>query len=344
MLTTVIENPTQEPVVDNPSAIKKLLGNKSYLMISAGIGIVALGIVIALILSSQNQDNREAASVANGPVKISISPTSRELKINETTTFTVFINTQSKIISGTSVRLSYPYSGQTPLLTASNPVPLIQQNDTNWQCQVAKTTVAEATVNIDLGCIYSSQTGYSNNTNVPLFSFTLKAGSTATTSPITLTFDQQRTIVADKVTNEDIAAIPASSASVTVSGGGQTATPSPTSSPAATATPTKTPTITTTPTPTPTSSSSDGYSCNHSCTANRDCQADLACIDSACRNPKCSSDTSCGCENKNVAAETATTALPQSGGPPYIVWLSILGGLFIFSGLSFALFFKNETN
>lgn len=352
MLKTVIETPMEQSPPQLESNLKpdssstfpltKLAGNKTYLIGLAGIGVVILGIVVSLILSSQNQDTRKDASVVGGPVKVSISPTTRDLNVNETTTLTVFINTQAKTISGLATRLSYPFASQTPLVTASDPTPLIQQSDPNWQCQVAKTSTTTTAVNIDFGCIYSGQAGYSNDKNIPLFSFTLKAGAITTTSPITIAFDPQQTIVVDKNTGEDIAAIPSGTTVVSVVG--QTAnTPTPTQSPTPTPTPKIAPAATTTPTPTPTPTvPSSGYSCNHTCTASRDCQTDLTCINSFCRSSKCSSDTSCKCENKDVAKETSTSALPQSGGPPYIVWLSILGGLLIFSSLSFTLFLKTE--
>lgn len=62
--------------------------------------------------------------------------------------------------------------------------------------------------------------------------------------------------------------------------------PSPTPSP----TPSLTPTPTVTPTPVPQLSS-----CNNACNQNSDCQSGLICTEGSCRNPSCSTQTSCQC-------------------------------------------------
>jgi len=355
MLKTVIEEQTAVATpINKYSGLKKILTSQNYLISLIGLGIVMLGVIVAMVLSTQNQDQRKDASVADGQVKVSIAPSSREINVNETTTLTTFIDTQNKKISGLAVRLSFPFTGQTPPLTASNPTPLIQQNDPNWQCQVSKTTVATSVVNIDFGCIYSAQTGYSSDKNVPLFSFSLKAGDKPTTAPISLSFDPQQTIVVDKASGQDIAAVPAGTAAISILGQAvNTPTPTPTRSPNPTATPTPpaatptptasnrqsnpTPTITPTPTTQP-----SGLSCNQVCIATRDCASHLTCSNGYCKNAKCPSDNTCQCAGKDVAKESSTSALPVSGGPSHTIWLSIIGGLLIFSGLSFTLFLKTD--
>ncbi len=377
--------PTSSPSTISPAVKSSLIHNKSFVFGTVGILILAAGIGAAVFLSSQSQDSRKQASVPGGPVQISITPTEKTINVGETSTFTTFINTQGRMIAGISVRLSYTFSGSAPLLTASNPTPLIQQTNTSWNCMIAKTTVAEGKVNIDLGCTTSDTSGYSNSTNTPLFSVSLTAGQTSTSSPVVLAFEPNLTMVVDKQSGEDIAATPSSSASVTIVSNTATATPtpSPTAPAAATATPTPTgqtaATATPTPTrsttaatatPTPTRSSITGtptptgqttatatptrtptptntsstttYSCNHTCSANRDCQSSLACLNGYCRDPRCPSDTTCGCQNKNVASESGTSTLPESGGAPYSIWLSILGGLLIFSSINFAILLKKQ--
>ena len=365
----VIPAPPASSIVTNSApAQNSLIHNKSFVFGVAGVLLLAVGVGAAVLLSSQSQDSRKQAAVEGGPVQISITPTTKTIGVGETSTFTTLINTQGRLISAITVRLSYTYSGSAPLLSASNPTPLIQQQtNTSWNCMIAKTTVAEGKVNIDLGCTSSDTTGYSNSTNTPLFSVALTAGQTPTTTPIVLAFDPALTIVTDKQTAEDIAAIPSSSAAITIAGAAATATPIPSSTPtpsptapaAATATPsptrsatanTPTPsptgqaTSTTTPTPTPTNtaSSTTNYSCNHTCSANQDCQSDLACLNGYCRDPRCPTDTTCQCQNKNVASESGTSTLPESGGAPYAIWLSILGGLLIFSSINFAILLKRQ--
>lgn len=79
------------------------------------------------------------------------------------------------------------------------------------------------------------------------------------------------------------------------------------------------------------STSSTGASCNQSCTATRDCASGLSCVSGSCRASQCSSDTSCGCADVDVAAQNGTTQLPQSGFDQTLA-LSILGLLFLLGG------------
>ena len=310
------------------------------------LGIIALGIVTALLLSTQNQDSRKDASVGNGTVELSVSPTTKNIAPDESSSFTVSLNTNGKVIGALSARLSYPFSGAAPQITASNPNVVNSQ----WTCNIKKTEIKTSQVNIDVGCTASGNPpAYSNTTAAPLFSFTVTAGQTATTTPITIAFDTTQTIAVD-ANNNDIAMIPRTNAVINVTGSSvaPTATPTPTraaASPTATPTPTTAtagPTATPTPTTASDSNSTHNYSCNHTCTANRDCQSDLACLSGYCRDPRCSSDTSCDCDNLDVASKTNTTSLPKSGGVSYTILLSILGGLLVFSGINFALWVKNQ--
>ena len=79
---------------------------------------------------------------------------------------------------------------------------------------------------------------------------------------------------------------------------------------AATATPTPTATATSTPTSTPTATATP-KSCNLSCDANADCQNNLICSGSMCRNPECLGETDCVCP----PAATATPRLVYNPTP-----------------------------
>lgn len=77
--------------------------------------------------------------------------------------------------------------------------------------------------------------------------------------------------------------------------------------------------------------STTGLSCNQSCTATRDCRSGLSCISGSCRASQCSSDSSCGCADVDVAAANGTTELPQSGFDQTLA-LTLLGLLFLLGG------------
>jgi hypothetical protein len=79
------------------------------------------------------------------------------------------------------------------------------------------------------------------------------------------------------------------------------------------------------------SSTTTGLTCNQACSATRSCTSGLSCISGYCRVDRCSSDTSCGCADVNVAAENGTTQLPESGFDQTLA-MSILGLLFLLGG------------
>lgn len=290
---------------------------------------MSVGVIIALVLSSNSVDPRKNASVPGGTVEVSISPTSRTLAAGESTTLTVTLDTKGTPISGIAARIAYPFSGTQPLLTASNPNPIINQQDSNWDCQVVSTTVGTNVVQIDLGCLYIAQSGFISSTPITLESFTVTAGTATTATPFTLAFEPGSTVVTAKSNGEDIAAIPTSSSVITVSAGSTspTASPTPTSSP--------TPMVTATPTPT----TAPGLAvCNQTCIASRDCTSGLSCVSGRCRSTRCENDTTCLCSDYDVASASGTTALPNSGSVTTTTLLLLLGSLFIISGGSYLLY------
>lgn len=294
---------------------------------------MSVGVIIALVLSSNSVDPRKNASVPGGTVEVSISPTSRTLAAGESTTLTVTLDTKGTPISGIAARIAYPFAGTQPLLTASNPNPIISQQDSNWDCQVVSTTVGTNVVQIDLGCLYVAQSGFISSTPVTLESFTVTGGSATTATPFTLAFEPGSTVVTAKSNGEDIAAIPTSSSVITVSAGAApTASPTPT-----TAVPTASPTPNLSATPTPTLAPGLAI-CNQTCIGTRDCTDGLSCISGRCRSTRCENDTTCLCTDYDVASASGTTALPTSGSVTTTALLLLLGSLFIISGGSYLLY------
>lgn len=116
----------------------------------------------------------------------------------------------------------------------------------------------------------------------------------------------------------------------------KTGTPTPTLPPDVTPTKTPTPTLTNTPTatppdvtntPTPTSPpTTPVVTCNETCTVNTDCGSGLVCLDSVCRNPSCSEEADCLCEE---IAIVPTPKIPVSGAPSVMGVTTIAGGLLL---------------
>ncbi len=307
---------------------------KAIIITLGGILIMSVGVIVALVVSSSSVDPRKSASVPGGTVEVSLSPSARTLNSGESTTVTVTLDTKGTPISGIAVRVLYPFSGTVPSMTASNPNPLIAQRDSNWSCQVVSTTVDTNVVKIDLGCLYVAQDGFISSTPIPLESFTLTAGSVSVSTPYTLSFEPASTVVTSKASGEDIAAIPTNSSIITVSAA-TAATPSPTIG--VTATPT--PTISTTATPTPISGLAV---CNQTCIATRDCESGLSCLNGRCRTERCANDTTCLCTDYNVASQSGTTELPDSGSVTYTTLLIVIGSLLTISGGSYFLYAFNK--
>ncbi|MBP9781182.1 hypothetical protein KBC89_00850 [Candidatus Woesebacteria bacterium] len=312
------------------SLATSLRSPKAIIITLGGILIMSIGVIIALVVSSSSVDPRKSASVPGGTVEVSLSPTARTLNPGESTTVTVTLDTKGTPISGIAVRVLYPFSGTAPSMTASNPNPLISQRDSNWSCQVVSTTVDTNAVKIDLGCLYVAQAGFISSTPIPLESFTLTAGSVSVSTPYTLSFEPASTVVTSKATGEDIAAIPTNTSIITVS-----------ATTAATPTPTPTPTIGITATPTPTSIPGLAV-CNQTCIATRDCESGLSCLSGRCRTERCANDTTCLCTDYNVASQSGTTELPDSGGVTYTMLLILIGSLLTISGGSYFLYAFNK--
>lgn len=80
-----------------------------------------------------------------------------------------------------------------------------------------------------------------------------------------------------------------------------------------------------------TTTTTSGAACNQACTASRDCVSGLTCVGGYCRDSRCSSDTSCGCADVDVAAQQGTTELPETGFDQTTT-MAILGLLFVLGG------------
>lgn len=283
------------------------------------------GLFLVYRLTQSDQDVRQQASTGSGTATVSISPTTAQINTNASQIFTVSFNPQGESISGISVRLQFPIANNQTLLTPATPIAIVTQSDQNWNCPVTSTENTATMGVIDVGCIFLATTGFTSQSNVPLFTVSISAGTTATTNPITLSFDPVQTVITRKRDNQDVAAIPQSVANITIVGS-PSATPTPTRPPSPTATTTPTPGVTTSPThaltPTPTSAL---LACNHECLANRDCSTGLTCISGRCLSDRCPADATCACLDYDPTVDSGSTQLPDSGSISETLFSLILG-------------------
>jgi hypothetical protein len=219
------------------------------------LGVIVLvgGVVAGVFLIKQRQQLINKAAVPGGLATVSLFPTSGTFNVGDTFPVSVYFNTSGIAISGITIRLTYPYSGVSPEVTASNIFinPMIERSS-DWNCPTKTVSAEGGNVIVDIACANIGASGYSNNADTLLATFDLTVGKTPATNPLVLRFDTSQSIITQKSNGQDILNIPdpnSASGVYTISGGTlPTNTPIPTSTIGSTPTPTPTSKLTPTPT------------------------------------------------------------------------------------------------
>lgn len=102
----------------------------------------------------------------------------------------------------------------------------------------------------------------------------------------------------------------------------------PTNTPRPTMTPTPIVSMKVSPTLTPSPTNKPNAVCNKSCVLDSECGAGFKCLAGSCRNPSCSTDTTCFCGNVTVATGSGGKKSPETGGEEFLV----LGGVLLVLG------------
>jgi len=234
------QKPTEE-------SFKKKNHSKTIIAI-LGTLLLALSVAVGILLVRQNQGFREKAATSTGTVKVFLSPETKTVAVGETFTANVLLDTAGNKISALTVYLSYPYSGDTPPVAATD----IQINsdlivNQNWNFPIKSVNTGEDLMEIRIGGLTSSSDGYQTTGETVIATISFKAQAAGS---ITVSFDPTMTKATNKTTGEDILLTPTSVGRYTVSGGEATAIPT-----ASTTTPTISPTpiraVTPTPSPIP---------------------------------------------------------------------------------------------
>ena len=220
-----------------------------------GILVIIGGVVAGVLLIRQRQELTKEEAVPGGQAKVSLFPTSGTFNLNDSFPISVYFNTSGVAISGITVRLTYPYSGVTPEITASNiSINPVIERSADWNCPTKSVSAEGGNVIVDIACANIGASGYSNTSDTLLATFGLNVTRIPVTNPVRLRFDPSQSIITQKSNGQDILNIPdpqVAEGVYTISGAaGPTNTPTPTTKPGITVTPTPTVRITTTPTPT----------------------------------------------------------------------------------------------
>lgn len=218
--------------------------------------VVAVGgFVAGLVLLRQRQELREEAAVPGGQAQAAISPTTGNYDVGDTIQTSVFFNPSNVAVSGVAVRLTYPFSGNSPEVSVSSieiSSALLSTGD--WTCPTQNSTQQGGNVIIDIACANTSAAGFSANINTLLAKVNLDVERVPVTNPVVIRFDPALSVVTRKSDNQDVLLIPSSTGSYTIAGAAVTTSPTPTTRITGTVTLTPSPTTRLTATPTSTSS------------------------------------------------------------------------------------------
>lgn len=249
---------------------------RKYLLAILVIVLLSAGVVVGLILVKNKQIFNQKAFNQGGTATISISPATASFDRGTPYTVSVYFNTHGISINAVSFRIDYANPGIKASGITINPDLLSQ----SWTCPTKSiaTDSSGVTDNIDLSCAFiQAGSGYSNNADTLLATFTVTASQVPANNPVAFSFDPDPilTVITQSSDSTDIALTPTSTGSFTINDviaqsptptpiivvGSPTPTPittqAPTSSPTATPAPTSTSTAaaqaTSTPVPTSTS-------------------------------------------------------------------------------------------
>jgi len=222
---------------------------KNYLLLILG-GLVILGGLAAGLISSQKpQEIRKKASTPQGVATISLSPAVGTYQVDQSFPVSIKFDPKGIAISTIALRITYPFSGQTPEVSASNiqiDSQLLSSGD--WTCPIKQIYSENGRVTIDISCANTNPSGFTTSRETTLASFTLTPSQLPASNPVVLSFDPTETKINRKSDGTDILSTPTSTGSYTITSRQITPTPTLTPSPGPTPTPTLTPTLTPTPT------------------------------------------------------------------------------------------------
>ncbi len=216
--------------------------------------VVAVGgFVAGLYLLKEKTNLQQEAAVPGGQAEVSISPSTGNFDSGQTIDTNVSFNPANIPISGVAVRLTYPFTGQSPEVTVSSiEVSSSLTSTGDWTCPTQTNTQQNGNVIIDIACANTSASGFTANTDTLLANVKLQVNRAPASQPLVLRFDPALSVITRKSDNQDILLIPTSTGSFTIGGAQSTATPSPRLSTTVTATPRLSATVS--PTRTPSSS------------------------------------------------------------------------------------------
>lgn len=170
--------------------------------------LIKSAIIIILFLGLIK--GKALASVEGGTASIFLLPETDKIEIGQNNFISVHFNTNGIPISAVTLRLSYPFSGSTPEVVASQIAINQDLLSADWTCPIKTINQVEGKVQIDISCLTINTTGYNEAGDKILVSFLLTPSRIPTDGKITIKFDPALTVISRKSDGVDILKIPVS--------------------------------------------------------------------------------------------------------------------------------------
>jgi flagellar basal body-associated protein FliL len=210
-----------------PKPVKKSISTKLLILILSLIVIVG-GTVAGFILVRQNQQIQEKAATPTGTAKVYLTPETKTVNPNQSFSVNVILDTAGRKITAITIDLSYPYTESTPPITATDiQISSSLTIDQSWKFPIKTINTQDGKVQIKIGGLNSSQTGYQTQGEENIATINFKGVSAGT---INMSFNPATTKVTSKDSGEDILLTPSSTGTYTVAGATSNPSANPTSS------------------------------------------------------------------------------------------------------------------
>jgi len=177
------------------------------------LAVITASVVIGVSLVKKNQNIEERAAVPGGIADISIEPISGNFQPGSPIVSTIKFSSAGTPISGVAARLIYKYDGDysnlniqeikiNPNLTSSG----------EWVCPTQTAHIASDSLSVDIACANISSVGFIAN-NTELVDITVSVENNIQDPKIlTIFFDPSLSVITAKSNNQDILAIPTTTA------------------------------------------------------------------------------------------------------------------------------------
>lgn len=296
--------------------------NKRLILIIGGVAAVIVAIVaVFFILGNRSQAPTTVAPtpqpISQEPLTFTTTVSPAALSASSSATINIFLNTHGTKIDGFQFIATLDGDGA-PIITdadPSTPAIQIQSGTVTGMNTVTNSVVPQG------GAQVIRYAMITQNASQPFTSSSPVQVATVTFIPssagsVKLDFNAQNTRANKTGTTDDTLIITTPQTMTVSSAVGSVPTPTPLAALSTASTSASTTSKTTT-----VAKTSTVIACDAACLTDNDCSSGLSCINNACRNPACSTETTCSCTGAAVTSTSPTptpipTATPKATATP----------------------------